>query len=65
MSILTDLVPPKYRKYMNATAAAVFLVLGSLSVAGVNVDTATAVALFVASALNLQSYANINTPTIK
>ena len=58
MNILVDIIPSKARKYVYALYAFIGLILGALSVAGVDVATATAVYAFLGSALGLTAFAN-------
>lgn len=58
MSILIDVIPAQYRRWVYATFALVGLVLGAAQVAGVDVAVPLAVYSFVGTALGLTAYAN-------
>ena len=58
MSILVDIIPAKFRRYIYVAYAFIGLILGALAVAGVDVYTATAVYAFIGSALGLTAYSN-------
>lgn len=64
MSILVDIIPERYRKYLYATVALVGLVLGAMQVAGLAVATALAVYSFVVTAVGLTAYANTGRSTV-
>lgn len=60
MSILTDIIPARARRYVYALVSLIALALGALQVAGVDVSTALAVFTFITAATGLTAYANTN-----
>ncbi len=59
--MLTDLIPATARKWVYAIWALIGVVLGSLQVAGQNVDTALAVYAYVSTAVGLTAASNTTT----
>lgn len=62
---ITDLIPPKGRKWLNGAYASAALVVGALAVAGVDVHKAPDVLVYVGGALALSSASNVRTRTGK
>lgn len=62
MNVLTDILPPKVRKYVYAAFALAGIIVGALAVAGVDVGKAPDVIAYVGIALGLTAASNTPAP---